>query len=79
MNELTSIISNVGFPIFACIIMFQQQKELNKAITDLSSTLKSIDARIDIKQSQLFLLDNSTLSSNEIYLSVALLDKTVQS
>ena len=48
MNELTSIISNVGFPIFACIIMFQQQKELNKAITELSSTLKSIDARIDI-------------------------------
>lgn len=48
MSELTSIISNVGFPIFACIIMFQQQKELNKAITDLTSTLKSIDARIDI-------------------------------
>lgn len=48
MSELSSIISNVGFPIFACIIMFQQQKELNKAITDLSSTLKSIDARIDI-------------------------------
>ena len=48
MNELTSIISNVGFPIFACVIMLQQQKELNKAITDLSSTLKSIDARIDI-------------------------------
>lgn len=48
MGELSSVISNVGFPIFACIIMFQQQKELNKAITDLSSTLKSIDARIDI-------------------------------
>ena len=34
--------------LIACIIMFQQQKELNKAITDLTSTLKSIDARIDI-------------------------------
>lgn len=48
MNEINTLISNVGFPIFACVIMFQQQKELNKAITDLSSTLKSIDARIDI-------------------------------
>ena len=48
MEEISQFVSNVGFPIFACIIMFQQQKELNKAITDLSSTLKSIDARIDI-------------------------------
>lgn len=48
MSEITNLVSNVGFPIFACVIMFQQQKELNKAITDLSSTLKSIDARIDV-------------------------------
>lgn len=47
MNEFMSVISNVGFPIFACVMMFQQQKELNKAIAELSATLKTIDARID--------------------------------
>lgn len=48
MQEITNLVSNVGFPIFACVIMFQQQKELNKAITDLTTTLKTIDTRINI-------------------------------
>lgn len=47
MESLTQLISNVGFPIIACIIMFQQQKELNKVITELSITLKTIDNRIE--------------------------------
>ena len=47
MDEFIKVISNVGFPIFACVMMFQQQKELNKAIAELSATLKTIDARID--------------------------------
>lgn len=47
MEELVKVISNVGFPVFACVMMFNQQKELNKTISELSSTLKTIDARID--------------------------------
>lgn len=47
MNDFMSVISNVGFPIFACVIMFNQQKELNKTIAELTATLKTIDARID--------------------------------
>lgn len=47
MENIVSVISNVGFPIFACVMMFQQQKELNRAIAELSATLKTIDARID--------------------------------
>lgn len=47
MENIVSVVSNVGFPIFACVMMFQQQKELNKAIAELSATLKTIDARID--------------------------------
>ena len=46
MSEITSLISNVGFPIVACVFMYKQQVELQKTITELSSTLKSIDTRI---------------------------------
>lgn len=48
MGEITTLISNVGFPIFACVVMFQQQKELNTVIGELTATLKTIDARIDM-------------------------------
>lgn len=47
MNEISNLISNIGFPICACIFMYKQQLELNKTITELSSTLKGIDSRLD--------------------------------
>lgn len=47
MNELTQFINNVGFPIVACVFMWKQQRELQNTITELSSTLKGIDARLD--------------------------------
>lgn len=47
MNELSELLSNVGFPIVACIFMYKQQIELNKTITELNNTLKGIDARLD--------------------------------
>lgn len=47
MNELSQFISNVGFPIVACVFMYMQQKDLNKTITELSTTLKGIDTRLD--------------------------------
>ena len=46
MNEISQLISSVGFPVVACIFMYKQQIELNKSITELTSTLKSIDTRI---------------------------------
>lgn len=46
MEQVTTLISNVGFPIVACVFMYKQQVELQKTITELSSTLKSIDTRI---------------------------------
>lgn len=46
MQDITNLISSVGFPIVACIFMYKQQIELNKTITDLTSTLKGIDTRI---------------------------------
>lgn len=46
MQELTNLISNVGFPIIACLMMFKMNTELQKTITDLTSTLKGIDVRL---------------------------------
>ena len=48
MDELNTFISNVGFPIVACVFMYIQQKDLNQTISELSSTLKGIDTRLDI-------------------------------
>lgn len=48
MEEMSQFISNVGFPVVACVFMYLQQKDLNKTISELSSTLKSIDTRLDI-------------------------------
>ena len=47
VQEIQELISNVGFPIVACIFMYKQNLELQKALSELSTTLKAIDARID--------------------------------
>ena len=46
MQEISTLISSVGFPIVACVFMYKQQIELNKTIMELSTTLKGIDTRI---------------------------------
>lgn len=52
MNEWANLISNVGFPIVACIFMYKQQQELNKTIMELSTTLKGIDTRLEQLESK---------------------------
>ena len=47
VQEIQELISNVGFPIVACIFMYKQNLDLQKSLSELSSTLKAIDTRID--------------------------------
>ena len=47
VQEFQELITNVGFPIVACIFMYKQNLNLQKSLSELSSTLKGIDARID--------------------------------
>ena len=47
VQEIQELISNLGFPIVACIFMYKQNLELQKSLSELSSTLKTIDTRID--------------------------------
>lgn len=47
VENITTLVSNVGFPIVACVFMYKQQLGLNKTISELSTTLKGIDTRLD--------------------------------
>ena len=47
VQEIQELISNLGFPIVACIFMYKQNLDLQKSLSELSSTLKAIDTRID--------------------------------
>lgn len=46
-EEITTLISSVGFPIVACAVMFKQNDKLTTSLTELTTTLKGIDTRID--------------------------------
>lgn len=47
MNDIVNLINSVGFPILACLIMFNQNGKLSKAISDLNITLVKIQSDID--------------------------------
>ena len=46
IDSIVSIISSVGFPIFACIVMFKQNGELQKTLSDISNTMTLLTERI---------------------------------
>ena len=46
IENLVSIISSVGFPIFACIIMFKQNNDLQKTLNDISVTMALLTERL---------------------------------
>lgn len=49
--NVTELISNMGFPIFCCLMMFYQNSQMQKTLTDLSQTLTSMNERLsDIEQ-----------------------------
>ena len=46
MDDIIKVINSVGFPIVAYFMMSKQVSSLHNIITDLSTTLKSIDTRL---------------------------------
>lgn len=48
MQDITNIITTIGFPIFACIYIFKNNEKLISVINELSVTLKGIDTRLEI-------------------------------
>ena len=53
VEEIKQLISNLGFPIVACIFMYKQNLDLQKSLSELSTTLKAIDTRIDSMENDL--------------------------
>ena len=42
MDEIISLISNVGFPIACCVVLFMQQNKLTKTLTEISITMSGL-------------------------------------
>lgn len=47
VNEIITIISTVGFPIFACCVMFYQNNSLQKTLSDIQLTMQKMADSID--------------------------------
>ena len=47
MEELVNLISNVGFPIACCVVMFINNSKFSEALNNLNVTLKELSTRIE--------------------------------
>ena len=47
MNEIVNVISNVGFPIACCVVMFNNNNKFTETLGNLNVTLKEICTRMD--------------------------------
>lgn len=47
MDEIVNMISNVGFPIACCVVMFINNGKFTEALNNLNVTLKEISTRMD--------------------------------
>lgn len=47
MDEIVNLISNVGFPIACCVVMFINNGKFTEALNNLNLTLKEISTRMD--------------------------------
>lgn len=51
IDVLVKLISNLGFPIACCVVLFIQNNNFSKALNELSTTLKLMNERLeDIEQ-----------------------------
>ena len=46
MQDIITLISNVGFPIACCVFLFKQHNKLTNTLTELSSTMSGIKTEL---------------------------------
>lgn len=47
MEEITNLISNVGFPIACCVALFINNAKFTEVLNNLNVTLKEMNTRIE--------------------------------
>lgn len=47
MESIVQLISNVGFPIACCIVLFLQQNKLTTTLSEISNTMSLMNQRMD--------------------------------
>lgn len=47
LNSLTTLIGSLGFPIFACCVMFVQNQNLQKTLGEISLTMQKMADDLD--------------------------------
>ena len=47
MEEIVNLISNVGFPIACCVVMFINNSKFSEALNNLNVTLKELSTRME--------------------------------
>ena len=47
VEEITQLISNVGFPIACCVVLFINNSKFNETLNALNVTLKEISTRLE--------------------------------
>lgn len=47
MQEITNLITNVGFPIACCIVLFYNNTKFTEVLNSLNVTLKEISTRLE--------------------------------
>lgn len=46
-DEIVTLITNVGFPIACCVVLFMLLNKLTKTMSDLNTTMAIINTRLD--------------------------------
>ena len=47
MEDITNLITNVGFPIACCVVLFWNNSNFTKTLNELNVTLKGIMVRLE--------------------------------
>ena len=47
MEEITELITNVGFPIACCVVLFINNSKFTEALNKLNVTLSEITSRLE--------------------------------
>lgn len=47
LNNIAGLIGSLGFPIFACCVMFMQNQNLQKTLGDISLTMQKMADDLD--------------------------------